>query len=150
MNFKLLFFFSCTLNHLALSSKQALPHLLSFVVRLSFHHPALLLISQFLCQLKLPRTQLLRIRSEKKSAWLCGPDPHPRHLCVILSWDFLPTSPCWIPAICSTALEFKCLIEALVWPELWWCVHTSDSSWWSRDGGRVYVRRDIYAWIMMG
>lgn len=58
-----------TLNHEALSSMQTLPHLLSFVLLLSFHHPAPVFLSHSLCQLKHPQTQaeLTRIRSEKIS-----------------------------------------------------------------------------------
>lgn len=42
------------------------------------------------------------------------PLPPPSLCCAILSRDLLPTRPCWIPAICSTALAFKCLIEPLI------------------------------------
>lgn len=50
----------------------------------------------------------------KKSEQLCGPDLHPPRLSVNLSQDLLPTWPCWISAICFTAVVFKCLIEPLV------------------------------------
>lgn len=116
MFFLTLFALLFTLNHPSLSSMQTLPHLLSFVLLLSFHHPAPVFLCQSLCQLKQPQTQaeLTRIRSEKISTtprtW---PAPAPR-LGVILSRDLPPTRSCWIPAICFTALAFKCLIEPLI------------------------------------
>lgn len=127
----------CSSLHPSLSSMQTLPHLLSFVLLLSFHHPAPVFLSQCLCQLKQPETkaELTRIRSENEhgSTDLTHTPPC---LCVILSQDLLPTRPCWIPAICFTALAFKCLIE----PRISWtvveCVRESRGR--PRDDGCVY------------
>lgn len=136
-----------TLNHQALSSMQTLPHLLSFVLLLSFHHPAPVFLSQSQSQLKKPQTQaeLMWIWSEEISAALWTWPASPR-LGVILSRDLLPTRPCWIPAICFTALAFKCLIEPLISWTVATCVCVCDS--WRRL--RVGGGGGLHAWNMMG
>lgn len=82
----------------------------------------------------------------QKSAWLYGPDPHPPRLCVTLSLDLLPTRPCWIPAICSTALAFKCLIEPLISWTVAVCVCVCVRETAERGWGIVVC---LHAWNMM-
>lgn len=128
ITFGCLFFFSfLTLFSLSLSTIQpSLPrklHLICFPLFcfLSSHHPAPVFPSRALCQLKTALSNPgwtdadTEWKKNNKSARLYGPDPHlPLRLAVILSRDLLPTRPRWIPAICSTALAFKCLIEPLI------------------------------------
>ena len=117
--------FSFALHHPALPSLKTSPHLLSFVLLLILPSSrSCVSISGPCVSWKQPsqtQAEPTWIRSEKKkkkkkkSARLYGPDPHlPLRLAVTLSRDLLPTRPCWIPAICSTALAFKCLIEPLI------------------------------------
>lgn len=82
----------------------------------------------------------------KKSARLCGPDLQPPRFSVILSRDLLPTRPCWISAICFTALAFKCLIEPLISWTMEVCVCMCDSWGRTRDDGSVYGEWG-YAWL---
>lgn len=85
-----------------------------------------------------PRLSWCRYGVKMSTALWTWPVPPPPCLCVILSRDLLPTWPCWISAICFTALAFKCLIEPLISWTVAECVRKSRGR--PKDGGSVYKR----------